>query len=188
MTLTVNDCLIKCKKIRGRSACWNPCFTPGEYEYKTIQSHLNNPCSKAWLPRQRTVMVRSVVRIMRSGFSVRSEQLWSKETRYWRKYFKSIGRAVPPLTQCNQTKQRSLITSDQGPTDVNGSEPIKFNSIILNLGLSCPRIPASDCITVGEFRQMDPMSRCLIVKLDQTCPNTMDLLTADEMMRLERNC
>ena len=46
VALTVDACTAKCKQIRGRLNCLNPCFTPGEYEYKTIQGHLKNPCSQ----------------------------------------------------------------------------------------------------------------------------------------------
>ena len=48
VALTANACSIKCIKLRNRRipACFNPCFTPGEYEYKVIQRHLNNPCSE----------------------------------------------------------------------------------------------------------------------------------------------
>ena len=46
IALTVEACTTKCKQIRGRLNCWNPCFTPDENEFKTIQGHLNNPCSQ----------------------------------------------------------------------------------------------------------------------------------------------
>ena len=44
--LTTRACIIKCEILRGRRLCMNPCFTPGEYEYKVIHKHLNTPCTK----------------------------------------------------------------------------------------------------------------------------------------------
>ena len=43
--LNIAACAIKCKHYHGRQHCMNPCFTPGEYAYKVIQSHLITPCT-----------------------------------------------------------------------------------------------------------------------------------------------
>ena len=43
--LTASACKVICKRFRGRRQCYDPCFTPGEYEYQKIQSIMNNPCA-----------------------------------------------------------------------------------------------------------------------------------------------
>ena len=43
--MDVSACQVNSKIIRGHLHYWNPCFTAGTYEYKTIQRALNNPCS-----------------------------------------------------------------------------------------------------------------------------------------------
>ena len=120
------SCDNKCRQMRGRTICWNPCFTPGTSEYEYIQNQLNDPCSE--------------------------------EGHYWRRFYIDIGRAVPPFEQCNQRRSRVQ------------RSPIK-----------------SDCISAGELRQMDSISRCQVVKFDGACENIFDLMTPDEIMQLGRD-
>ena len=119
-SLKASACKVICQKFRGRRHCWNPCFTPGEYEYTTIQCFLNNPCTD--------------------------------QARYWRKFYKNYGMAVPDYQQCFPTQSRSERSPDCiTAADIKTFEPmarcivIKHDALCLN---------AIDFMTSHEIDQL----------------------------------
>ena len=117
--ITAADCVIRRYKMRGRTLFMNPCFTPGEFEYKVIQEHLNDPCSD--------------------------------QAKYWRTYYKYTGMSIPPAQRCIRTSGIEL---------------------------------RSNCISAGDLKKMDRMTKCLAVKSDGLCGNAFDMMTADEIFQL----
>ena len=119
-SLNASACKVICQKFRGRRHCWNPCFTPGEYEYKTIQCFLKSPCTE--------------------------------QARYWRKFYKNIGMAVPEYQRCFPPQSRSERSPDCITAgDIKTFEPmarclvIKHDALCLN---------AIDFMTSHEINQL----------------------------------
>ena len=128
MALTAHACTIKCIKLRNRQACWNPCFTPGEYENKIIQSHLSNPCSE--------------------------------QADYWRRYYKAVGRSVPPFQKCRQAKSRSTAAGCITAGKLRQMDPIQ-RCQVMKLRANCPNVYY--LMTTAEITQlaMDSQLNCL---------------------------
>ena len=121
--LNASCCKFICKTFRGRQHCYNPCFTPGESEYKMIQCFLKNPCTD--------------------------------KAKYWRKFYKDMGMAVPEYQQCFSTQS----IPERSP----------------------------DCITAGDIKTFEPMTRCIVIKRDALCLNAIDFLTSHEIDQLQRD-
>ena len=107
VALTANACSIKCIHIGNRRIplCFNPCFTPGEYEYKVIQGHLNNPCSDQAAYWRKTYMA--------AGLSVppfqRCKQARSRPQRSTAAECITAGklRQMDPIQRCQVMKLRA---------------------------------------------------------------------------------